>query len=66
MFGTGIDSTYEVYKEAMKAGVFNKSGAWYRIKGEEDPVAQGEVNVVKWISENLEMVQKLIKESKDV
>jgi len=61
--GVGIVKEYRQLKQLLKEGHMTKSGkgGWYRIN--DDAIAQGTENAVKWIRENKETVEKMLKEN---
>ena len=50
MYGEGISKTGELIDLGVKAGVVEKSGAWYAYKG--DKIGQGKANAAKFLEDN--------------
>lgn len=56
--GKGISIPAELLKIGMMVGLIEKKGSWYSFEGES--VAQGEVSMIQWISENQEYVENAV------
>ena len=50
IFGKGIDKYKDLLSEAVKDGVIERSGAWYKYEGEN--IGQGMENVILYFNEN--------------
>lgn len=55
-FGKGIDKCEEVLDYAVKFGLMEKSGAWYRYQGEN--VAQGKEKALTWLKSNTALMEE--------
>lgn len=55
IFGKGIDKYKDLLSEAVKDGVIERSGAWYKYEGEN--IGQGMENVVLYFNENPEQFE---------
>ena len=66
MYGKGISKNGELIDLGVKAGIIEKSGAWYAYKGEK--IGQGKENAKVYLEQNPNVaaeVEKIIRE-KDV
>ena len=54
-FGKGISKEEEVFDYAIKFGLIDKNGAFYKYKGET--VAQGKEKALKWLKENPNLLE---------
>ncbi len=57
MYGEGISKTGEILDLASKAGLVEKSGAWYSYDG--DRIGQGRENAKTFLKENAEISKKI-------
>lgn len=57
LYGKGINLSAEIVDQAVEIGLMDKSGAWYKMGGEN--VAQGKTNACKWLDDNPEIKEKL-------
>jgi len=57
MYGKGISKLGELIALGTKAGVVEKSGAWYAYKGEK--IGQGRENVKNFLNENSEIATEI-------
>jgi recombination protein RecA len=55
IFGTGIDKRKDLLSEAVKDGVIERAGAWYKYQGEN--IGQGMDNVLNYFTENPEQFE---------
>lgn len=55
-FGKGIDKVEEVLDYAVKFGLMEKAGAWYRYQGEN--VAQGKEKALTWLKSNAALMEE--------
>lgn len=60
VFGEGIDKRKEMIEIGVKKEIIEKSGTWYSYKGER--LGQGIKNTKKFLEENQEIKEKIIKE----
>jgi recombination protein RecA len=60
LYGRGVDSNGELVELAVADGIVEKTGAWYKYKGEN--IAQGYSNATSWISENPDIKEAIRKE----
>lgn len=56
-YGCGICSYSDVFENAVKLNLIDKSGAWYSYEGEQ--IGQGKNNAVAFLKENPEIVKSL-------
>jgi len=64
MYGEGISKTGELVDLGVKAGIIEKSGAWFSFKG--DRIGQGRENTKAYLKENPKLaaeIEKLIRQS---
>jgi recombination protein RecA len=64
MYGEGISKTGELVDLGVKAGIIEKSGAWFSFKG--DRIGQGRENTKAYLKENPKIaaeIEKLIRQS---
>ena len=64
MYGEGISKTGELVDLGVKAGVVEKSGAWFSFKG--DRIGQGRENTKAFLAEHPKVaneIEKLIRQS---
>lgn len=57
MYGEGISKTGELIDLGVKAGILDKSGAWYSYAGNR--IGQGRENVKKYLKENPQVAEQL-------
>jgi len=57
MYGKGISSNGCIADLAVEKGLIEKSGAWFKFNNE--PIAQGRVNLVEYLAENEDFTAKL-------
>lgn len=57
MYGEGISKTGELIDLGVKAGILDKSGAWYSYAGNR--IGQGRENVKKYLKENSQVAEQL-------
>lgn len=62
-FGKGISKEEEVLDYAVKFGILEKAGAWFRYNGEN--VAQGKEKALAWLKSNPELLENFTKRVKD-
>ena len=63
MYGKGISKNGELIDLGSKAGVIEKSGAWYAYKGEK--IGQGKENAKLYLEKNpsvAEEIEKIVRE----
>ena len=60
MYGKGISKLGELIDLGTKAGVVEKSGAWYSLEGEK--IGQGKANAVEFLEENPKIAEKIEKQ----
>lgn len=60
IFGRGIDNDGEILELACGDSLIEKSGAWFKYKGES--IAQGGANAIRWLNENLEIKAEIKKQ----
>lgn len=63
MYGKGISKAGDILDCAVDAGLIEKSGAWYSMKGER--IGQGRENVKNYLEEHPGIMDELEKEIKD-
>ena len=63
MYGKGISKLGELIDLGTKAGVVEKSGAWYAYKGEK--IGQGRVNAKVYLQKNPNVAQEIEKIIRD-
>lgn len=62
-FGKGIDKAEEVLDYAVKFGLLEKSGAWFKYNGEN--VAQGKEKALSWLKSNTDLMEEFTKKVKE-
>ncbi|MDD3647464.1 MAG: recombinase RecA [Candidatus Dojkabacteria bacterium] len=62
-FDKGIDKETSILAAAVKSGVIERAGAWYKLDGEQ--IAQGREGVVEVMREDRKLKSKVIKMIKD-
>ena len=63
MYGKGISKTGELVDLGAKAGVVEKSGAWYAYKGEK--IGQGRENAKIYLEQNPKIAEEIEKVIRD-
>ena len=59
MYNQGISREGEIIELGVKAGVIEKSGAWFSYNSER--IGQGKENARQWLKDNPKVAQELIK-----
>ena len=57
MYGEGISKTGDIMDSAVSMGIIDKAGSWYSFDGNR--IGQGRENVKKYLSENLDILEKV-------
>lgn len=63
-YGTGLDITTDILRNAVDAGLVDKNGSWYSFQNER--LGQGESKTTQFLEQNLEIrdrIEKLLREN---
>jgi recombination protein RecA len=64
MYGTGISRSGDLLDQAVKYGIVDKSGAWFKYQGEN--FAQGKENAKEYLESNSEVMDTIEQQVKQV
>ncbi|KAE8878874.1 hypothetical protein PF005_g23712 [Phytophthora fragariae] len=59
MFGHGIDRQSELLELGVRHGLLKRSGAWYSLAGNDEPIAQGKAKAKVFLQENPDIAKDL-------